>query len=76
MSSNRSQKTQVYWKQNMNNWVSQGIYLLEEDNLSTYVVKKNLNLQNYKKKKKKNSTSLYIGKEENSLQKRNRAILI
>lgn len=60
----------------MNNWVSQGIYLLEEDNLSTYVVKKNLNLQNYKKKKKKNSTSLYIGKEENSLQKRNRAILI
>lgn len=50
MSSNRSQKTQVYWKQNMNNWVSQGVCLLEEDNLSTYVVKKNLNLQNYKKK--------------------------
>lgn len=74
MSSNRSQKTQVYWKQNMNNWVSQGVCLLEEDNLSTYVVKKNLNLQNYKKKK--NSTALYIGKEENSLQKRNRAILI
>lgn len=52
MSSNRSQKTQVYWKQNMNNWVSQGVCLLEEDNLSTYVVKKNLNLQNYKKKKR------------------------
>ena len=36
----------------MNNWVSQGVCLLEEDNLSTYVVKKNLNLQNYKKKKR------------------------
>ena len=43
-----------------------------EYNLSTYIVKKNLNLQNYFKKK--NSTVFYKGKEENSLQNRNKAI--
>ena len=46
--------------------------IILEYNLSTYIVKKNLNLQNYFKKK--NSTVFYKGKEENSLQNRNKAI--